>query len=172
MGDWADRDTVKRSGYRYDSSEGSVDPELMKQAQIGYYACLTHLDHQIGRILQALEQEGILNDTIILFCSDHGELLGDHHTFRKTRPYQGSVHVPLFFRIPGEKGGVRYGTAACLEDIMPTLIELAGGIVQGAVTSKTRYLIAGANVGAAKTNKARQLGTEVIDEARLLELLK
>ena len=127
MGDWTDTETVKRSGYRYDSSEGALDPELMRQAQVGYYACLTHLDHQIGRILQALEQEGILNDTIILFCSDHGELLGDHHTFRKTRPYQGSVHVPLFFRIPGEKGGVRYGTATRLEDIMPTLIELAGG---------------------------------------------
>ena len=51
------------------------------------------------------------------------------------------------------------------------LIERAGGLVQGAVTSKTRYLIAGANVGATKTEKARQLGTEVIDEARLCELL-
>jgi len=51
------------------------------------------------------------------------------------------------------------------------LIELAGGVVQGAVTSKTKYLIAGANVGATKTEKARALGTEVIDEARLLELL-
>ena len=52
-----------------------------------------------------------------------------------------------------------------------TLIERAGGVVQSAVTSKTRYLIAGANVGATKTEKARALGTEVIDEARLLELL-
>ena len=51
------------------------------------------------------------------------------------------------------------------------LIEKAGGIVQSAVTSKTKYLIAGANVGATKTEKARALGTEVIDEARLLELL-
>lgn len=51
------------------------------------------------------------------------------------------------------------------------LIELAGGVVQSAVTSKTRYLIAGANVGAAKTEKAKALGTEVIDEARLKELL-
>ena len=51
------------------------------------------------------------------------------------------------------------------------LIELAGGIVQSAVTSKTKYLIAGANVGATKTEKARAFGTEVIDEARLLELL-
>ena len=52
------------------------------------------------------------------------------------------------------------------------MIESAGGIVQSSVTSKTRYLIAGANVGAAKTEKARKLGTEVIDENRLLELLR
>ena len=51
------------------------------------------------------------------------------------------------------------------------MIRLAGGIVQSAVTTKTRYLIAGANTGAAKTSKARDLGTEVIDEARLLEML-
>ena len=51
------------------------------------------------------------------------------------------------------------------------LIEQAGGIVQSAVTSRTRYLIAGANVGATKTDKARALGTEVIDEAKLKELL-
>ena len=51
------------------------------------------------------------------------------------------------------------------------LIELAGGIVQSSVTSKTRYLIAGENVGAAKTEKAKALGTEVIDEAKLRELL-
>ena len=51
------------------------------------------------------------------------------------------------------------------------MIRLAGGNVQGSVTSKTRYLIAGANTGAAKTSKARELGTEVIDEARLVELL-
>jgi DNA ligase (NAD+) len=52
------------------------------------------------------------------------------------------------------------------------MIELAGGTVQSSVSSKTRYLVAGANVGAAKTDKARKFGTEVIDEARLLELLK
>ena len=51
------------------------------------------------------------------------------------------------------------------------LIEAAGGIVQSAVTSKTRYLVAGENTGATKTAKARELGTEVIDEKRLLELL-
>ena len=68
-------------------------------------------------------------------------------------------------------GCVLTGTLSRPRGEYAEMIELAGGIVQSAVTSKTRYLIAGANVGATKTEKARKLGTEVIDEARLLELL-
>ena len=68
-------------------------------------------------------------------------------------------------------GCVLTGTLSRPRTEYAKMIELAGGIVQGAVTSKTRYLVAGANVGATKTEKAKALGTEVIDEARLLELL-
>ena len=68
-------------------------------------------------------------------------------------------------------GCVLTGTLSRPRGEYAEMIERAGGIVQGAVTSRTRYLIAGANVGATKTEKARKLGTEVIDEARLLELL-
>ena len=68
-------------------------------------------------------------------------------------------------------GCVLTGTLSRPRGEYAAMIEKAGGVVQSAVTSKTRYLIAGANVGATKTAKARALGTEVIDEARLLELL-
>ena len=68
-------------------------------------------------------------------------------------------------------GCVLTGTLSRPRSEYAEMIRLAGGNVQGSVTSKTRYLIAGANTGAAKTTKARELGTEVIDEARLLELL-
>ena len=68
-------------------------------------------------------------------------------------------------------GCVLTGTLSRPRSEYAKMIEQAGGIVQGSVTSKTRYLIAGANVGATKTEKARALGTEVIDEARLIELL-
>jgi len=69
-------------------------------------------------------------------------------------------------------GCVLTGTLSRPRGEYAKMIELAGGVVQSAVSSKTRYLIAGANTGATKTEKARALGTEVIDEARLLELLK
>ena len=68
-------------------------------------------------------------------------------------------------------GCVLTGTLSRPRGEYAKMIEQAGGIVQSSVTSKTRYLIAGANVGATKTEKARALGTEVIDEARLLDLL-
>ena len=68
-------------------------------------------------------------------------------------------------------GCVLTGTLSRPREEYAEMIRRAGGVVQSSVTSKTRYLIAGANVGATKTEKARKLGTEVIDEARLLELL-
>lgn len=116
-------------GRTYNGSDGIADPELLRQARIGYYACITHIDHQIGRILQALKQDGCMENTIILFTSDHGELLGDHHAYRKTLPYQGSVRIPLIFRIPGGNRGVLHTNLAGLQDILPTLVELAGGKV-------------------------------------------
>ena len=127
LGDWAPPFRESLKGCKYDGDDGIADPELLRQAQVGYYACITHLDHQIGRILQALEREGCASNTIILFSADHGELLGDHHTYRKSRPYQGSVRVPLIFRLPNGRQGVIHSALAGLQDIMPTLIELAEG---------------------------------------------
>jgi arylsulfatase A-like enzyme len=100
----------------------------MRQAQIGYYACITHLDNQIGRLVDALKDDGSYQNTVILFVSDHGELLGDHYTFRKTRPYQGSIHIPLIIaNAPGMVPGTVCTRLAELRDILPTLVELAGG---------------------------------------------
>lgn len=85
---------------------------------------------------------------------------------RRAEPEKKATEGPL-----AGVGCVLTGTLSRPRGEYAKLIERAGGTVQGAVTSKTRYLIAGANVGASKTEKARALGTEVIDEARLLELL-
>ena len=127
IGDWAYADRLRRLGRFTDADTGSCDPELMRQARIGYYACISHLDNQIGRLLDALRDDGCHQDTVILFTSDHGELLGDHHTFRKTRPYQGSIHIPLLMaRVPGIKPGSVSDRLTELRDILPTLTELAG----------------------------------------------
>lgn len=126
IGDWADADRLRRLGRFTDADTGSCDPELMRQARIGYYACISHLDNQIGRLLDALKDDGCFQNTVVLFVSDHGELLGDHHTFRKTRPYQGSIRIPLLMAgAPGIRPGSVSHRLTELRDILPTLTELA-----------------------------------------------
>lgn len=93
-----------------------------------YYAMIEHLDHQLGRILDVLEETGQLDNTIILFHSDHGELLGDHGLiFKGCRFFEGAVHVPLIISCP-ERFSSDHRSNALVElvDLAPTLMEVAG----------------------------------------------
>lgn len=140
IGEWADSKTYKTLGRVYDSGDGIADSELLRQAQVGYYACITHIDHQIGRLIQALIEEEIYNNTVILFVSDHGELLGDHHMFRKTRPYQGSIKIPLILSGPEElikENGTVNLELVELRDIMPTCLDFAGASIPSTVDGKS-----------------------------------
>lgn len=67
-GDWDDAEAWLRHGREKDSYTGPSDPAMIREAQIGYYACITHLDHQIGRLLEALPA-----NTVVVFTGDHGE---------------------------------------------------------------------------------------------------
>ena len=142
IGSWETEEYLKRDGRIFDSKTGPADPELMRQAQIGYYACITHLDHQIGRLIMGLVEHEIYEDTVILFTSDHGEELCDHHMFRKSRPYEGSCRIPLLFRAGSGTGitvksGQRCHSVAELRDIMPTLLDIAGAEIPDSVDGKS-----------------------------------
>lgn len=130
VGAWESEENLKKFGRIYDSSTGPIDKELIRQAQIGYYACITHLDHQIGRLIQALIEQKLYDNTIILFTSDHGEELCDHHLFRKSRPYQGSIHIPMIVSgkqaITKGQPGTTSKAVVELRDVMPTVLEAAG----------------------------------------------
>ena len=141
VGDWERPEEFERLGRITDSSTGPIDPELIRQAQIGYYACITHLDHQVGRLLQALTEHGLMDNTVILFASDHGEELCGHHMFRKCRPYEGSSHIPMILSGPesligGRKGQVCSGIVE-LRDVMPTFLDLAHAPVPCEVDGKS-----------------------------------
>ena len=142
VGSWETDEYLKRDGRIYDSKTGPIDEELIRQAQVGYYACITHLDHQIGRLILALKEQGLYDNSIILFTSDHGEELCDHHMFRKARPYEGSCHVPLIITggkdvLPNRKISARCGSVVELRDIMPTLLDFAGAPIPDTVDGKT-----------------------------------
>lgn len=108
LGDWVDRSLTESDGMVIDSVHGRHDAELRHQAMAGYYVCITHIHHQIGRLVTALEPDATCTNTVVVFTSDHGEMLFDHEKFRKVLPYEGSPRVPLIVRcgknvrLPGE----------------------------------------------------------------------
>ena len=104
---------------------------------MGYYACITQLDHQIGRIMEALALDGEMENTYILFLSDHGELLGDHNLYRKSLPYEGSARVPFLISGPGIRPGSLCEKPVELMDVMPTLLDGCSLPIPGTVDGKS-----------------------------------
>ena len=139
-GDWNDEARMLRDGHSYHAQSSPSDPEFIRQLRVGYYGAITHMDHQIGRIISALVEQQLMDNTVILFVSDHGEMLGDHLLFQKAKPYQGSVQVPLFLSGPQRLIGKHRrvcGDLVELRDVMPTLLELAGAEIPGSVDGES-----------------------------------
>ena len=91
-----------------------------------YCALIELIDHQIGLILDSLEKRGMMENTIIIFASDHGEMLGDQGMYQKSVAYEPSLHVPLIVAGPGIALGVTSDALVELIDLNPTICELAG----------------------------------------------
>lgn len=91
-----------------------------------YYAIITHMDQQIGRILEALEQSGKADNTWIFFTADHGLAVGQHGLMGKQNMYDHSVRVPFIVVGPGVQSGHQLSRSIYLQDVMPTTLELAG----------------------------------------------
>ncbi|WP_257349003.1 arylsulfatase [Pseudalkalibacillus decolorationis] len=141
VGDWAEKEDPDRSGLNPVTSKGIVPEKRFKRAQAAYYALITHIDHQIGRFLNAMQEYGVYNDTVILFVSDHGELLGDHNLYRKTLPYEGSTKIPFIIADPGNnlnlKKNMTINEVIELRDIMPTLLDVANVEIPDSVDGKS-----------------------------------
>jgi arylsulfatase len=91
-----------------------------------YFADLCHLDEQLGRVMEALEDSGRLDDTFIIFLSDHGEMLYDHgFTNKEEKHYDACIRVPLIIAGPGVSEGVTHDVLVQLEDICPTILDMA-----------------------------------------------
>ncbi|MCA8997630.1 MAG: sulfatase-like hydrolase/transferase [Planctomycetaceae bacterium] len=91
-----------------------------------YYAIITHLDEQIGRILNQLEETGKRDSTWIVFTADHGLAVGHHGLIGKQNMYDHSVRVPFMIIGPGVEAGQKIDIPIYLQDVMPTTLELAG----------------------------------------------
>jgi len=102
-------------------------PEQSRRQRAHYYANVTMIDKQVGDILDTLEERGVLNNTIIIFTSDHGDCLGDHGHSQKWNMYEPTVNVPALISWPGHiPEGQRVTDLVALFDLGPTILEYAG----------------------------------------------
>lgn len=140
IGEWAPKD-APRPGVAPDSKMGPFPLEEIQHAMAGYYGLVNHVDDQVQRLLEAFYSYGgprTKEPLWIIYTSDHGELLGDHHLFRKSLAYEGSAHVPFFITGRNVDISSRASDAlVCLEDLLPTFCDLAGVDVPDGVDGKS-----------------------------------
>jgi arylsulfatase A-like enzyme len=112
------------SGYNF----ADVAEQDAREARAYYYTMVQLIDREMGRLLAALEAEGLAENTIVVFTTDHGELLGDHGLWMKgPYHYEQLIRVPLLMRWPvGMPAGRRSSACVSLVDVVPTLMALAG----------------------------------------------
>jgi iduronate 2-sulfatase len=105
---------------------GGATEEQQKKAIQAYYACITFVDAQIGKLLDGLEEFGLLDNTIIVFWSDHGYNLGEHGQWQKQTLFEKTSRQPLLISVPGYSKGTSTKAIVQMVDIYPTLAEITG----------------------------------------------
>jgi arylsulfatase A-like enzyme len=110
-----------------------------RQVKAAYYAMIEHIDHEVGRMLHALDETGQADNTIVIFMSDHGEMLGDHGIYLKgPHFYDQAVRVPLVLRWPQRfRAGLKVDGLVELVDLVPTLLQAAGLKVPDSVQGRS-----------------------------------
>ncbi|MDP6779462.1 MAG: sulfatase-like hydrolase/transferase, partial [Candidatus Latescibacteria bacterium] len=137
VGDWARVFDGPVRGLNPECWRMCVDEPVIKQMRAAYYGCINHIDNQIARFILRYV---LPPNTVVVFTSDHGEMLGDHQWIRKRNPYEPSARIPMLWRFPDDMGVPQehvIDRPVELMDIMPTLLEVAGVPVPDSVDGES-----------------------------------
>jgi choline-sulfatase len=104
-----------------------VTPQHLRNARHAYYGMISYIDDKVGRLLATLEESGLADDTIIVLCSDHGEMLGERGMWYKQTFFEWSARVPLVIAAPQHFAPRRAPQVVSLVDLLPTVLDLATG---------------------------------------------
>lgn len=115
--------------YHYGQDKLDLSAPDVRRARRGYYGMISHIDHLFGRIVEALEATGAAKNTVIVFTSDHGDMMGERGMWFKKTLYNPAVQVPMIVAGPGI-GPRRVKNPVSLLDLFPTFAELAGAEVE------------------------------------------
>jgi choline-sulfatase len=142
IGDWATRPADGGLGDDVSSANVDLRGEALRSARAGYYGLINHVDDQIRRLLNPVDgiDRRTGGNTVVMFTSDHGEMLGDHHLWRKTVPFEPSARVPMLCRAPQRfelKRRSVIDAPVCLEDVMPTALDFAGVEIPSTVEGRS-----------------------------------
>lgn len=130
LGAWSERHAARGERVPADTWCGDLGEAQTRVSRRHYLASVAFIDEQVGRIMMELEAQGMGRNALVVFTADHGDMLGDHHLWRKTYAYEPSARVPLLVRWPdgwpcGPRGR-RVDYLAELCDLLPTFLEAAG----------------------------------------------
>lgn len=115
-----------QTGFPQPNRNTQFDEETHEAIRQNYSAMVTNIDRWLGLYIDELEKRGELENTLIVYGSDHGEMLGDHNLWSKSKPHQPSASVPLAIAGPGVKPGIRTDALVSLIDLTATFLDFAG----------------------------------------------
>lgn len=131
IGEWAAVHDDPETALNPSAWRGKMRSEQIRRARAGYYGSISFIDTQLGRLMNWMQRYagGTLDNTWILFTSDHGDMQGDHNLWRKTYAYEGSTRIPFLLippRVRGKQKRAVVDEVVELRDVMPTLLAAAG----------------------------------------------
>lgn len=128
-----------RALYQTDTTE--ISDQQIRNARRAYYGAISYVDDQIGLLLNTLEETGLADNTIVVFCGDHGDMLGERGLWYKMSFFEWSSRVPLIVSAPQRFSPRRVKESVSTLDLLPTLVELAGGGIDYATDLEGRSLV-------------------------------
>ena len=129
VGSWAGRNR-EPAGPGFSLWRGDLGAAQVRSSRQGYYGSVSQVDEQVGLMLDMLDKRHMLEDTLVIFTADHGDMTGDHHLWRKSYAYEASARIPMLMRWPegmvsGQRGQVRNEVVE-LRDVLATALDAAG----------------------------------------------
>lgn len=111
---------------RYKYRDQGIDQNLLRQLKAHYYAEISYIDYNLGRLLEYMENEKLMDNTLIVYTADHGEMLGDYNSFGKRCFLDPAARIPMIIKYPDCDRNTTCNTPVSLIDIMPTFLDFAG----------------------------------------------
>ncbi|MCL5744597.1 MAG: choline-sulfatase [Acidobacteria bacterium] len=146
-----------------------VPPERIREARRNYLGMISWVDDKVGRILNEMDRLGMSDNSVVVFTSDHGEMMGEHGQWSKRIMLEWASRVPMMVSGPGVPAGKRIGAPVSLLDLFGTFTDIAGAQVETPLDGRSLMpLLAGREDGTGRQVTAEYMGEGAIEPVRMV----